>query len=169
MTGHPQAYPRLSPELAEQLARVPKSSDGYVEYAPCRVTLRSGEVIDRVFVVEQAAFRRVWRASLPNEVPIADVVSIEDCAVRLPAPLANELYKAGESGMGYVLFTVRLRDGSLRPFATGNVVDFPNWPPGVDPRDVLDVEPHAGRATFRDRPPGPHERSADYSWCLYSA
>lgn len=157
---------RLPQHLAEQLSRVTKSSDGYCQYAPCRVTLKSGEVLDRVYLVERAAFRRMWGESEAT-VTVADVELIEDSPFRLPAQWANVLYEAGESGMGYTVFTARLRDGSTLPFVVGNAVDFPNWPPGVESRDVVDVLPHAGRDVFRDRGPDPHEKSAQFAWCLY--
>lgn len=159
---------QLSPELAGQLDRVPKSSDGYCDYAPCRLTLRSGEALDRVYVVEAECFRKMWGHTQAT-VLAADVTRIEESPVRLPARWANKLYAAGESGMGYTLFTVDLRDGSTIPFVVGNAVDFPNWPPGVTPEDVVAVHPHAGREIFRHRAPGPYERSADYQWCAYDA
>ena len=159
---------RLSPHLAEQLSLIPRSTDGYCTYAPCRVTLRSGEVLDRVYVVERAAFRLMW-GELEASVLVEDVEHIEDSPVRLPARFANALYEAGESGMGYTLFTTRLRDGTTLPFVVGNAVDFPNWPPNTGPGDVVDVQPHDGRDVFRDRPPGPHESSASYEWCLFDA
>lgn len=159
---------RLPPHLEADLSRVPKSSDGYCEYAPCRVTLKSGEVLDRVYLVQRAAFRRMWGETKAT-VNVGDIERLEDSPVRLPAQWANALYEAGESGMGYTLFTARLRDGSTLPFVVGNAVDFPNWPPGVGPGDVVDVQPHAGREIFRDRAPGPHERSAQYVWCLFDA
>jgi len=31
---------------------IEETSDGYCSYAPCRVTLRSGEVVDRVYIVD---------------------------------------------------------------------------------------------------------------------
>ncbi|WP_062318038.1 hypothetical protein [Demequina maris] len=158
----------LTAAQAAQLAQVPKSSSGYMEYSPCRVTLRSGEVLDRVYVVDESQFSRSW-GTAASRVSIEDVVRIEDSPVRLPADLANKLYEAGESGMGYTMFSARMRDGEQLPFVVGNAVDFPNWRPGLDPRDVVDVVPHAGRAEFRDRQPRIHEKSAPYEWCLYRA
>lgn len=168
MRGCEDRRMRLPPHLADQLSRVPKSSDGYCEYAPCRVTLRSGDVLDRVYIVERAAFRRVW-GETDATVRVDNIEQIEDSPFRLPARCANDLYRAGESGMGYTQFTARLRDGSTLPFVVGNAVDFPNWPPDTGPADVVDVQPHAGREIFRDRAPSPHERSAPYAWCLYDA
>lgn len=159
---------RLTSHLADQLSGVPKSTDGYCEYAPCRVTLKSGDVLDRVYIVERAAFRRTW-GETEATVLVDDIERIEDSPVRLPVRWANVLYEAGESGMGYTLFTARLRDDSTLPFVVGNAVDFPNWPPDTGPADVVDVEPHGGREVFRHRPPGPYESSAEYAWCLYDA
>jgi hypothetical protein len=159
---------RLPSHLADQLSRVPKSSDGYCEYAPCRVTLWSGDVLDRVYIVELAAFRRLW-GETEATVLVDDIERIEDSPVRLPVRWANALYEAGESGMGYTLFTARLRDGSTLPFVVGNAVDFPNWPPDTGPADVVVVKPHGGREVFRHRAPGPHESSAEYAWCIYDA
>ena len=162
--------PKLSPTLAEQLARVPTSHDGDVAYAPCSVRLRTGEVLPRVCMVEESAFTRLWgidpkRSFLSPD----DVEAIEESPHRLPAPLANVLYAAGESGMGYVVFTVAFRDGTRLPFLTGNAVDFPDWPPGIDPRDAVAVEPHAGREQFQSADRDPHTGSAEAVWCVYSS
>lgn len=154
--------------LAEQLARVPKSTDGGCEYAPCRVTLTSGEVLDRVYIVERSSFHRLW-GEMKASVAVEDIARIEDSPVRLPARWANALYEAGESGMGYTLFSARMRNGTTLPFVVGNAVDFPNWPPNTGPEDVVDVQPHGGRDVFRHRTPGPHESSALYAWCLFDA
>jgi len=104
-----------------------------------------------------------------NSVAIDEVVHIEDSPRRLPPALANKLYAAGESGMGNTVFTVVIRGGSRLPFVVGNAVDFPQWPPGADPNDAVDVEPHVEREEFRNRPPRRTESAADYAWCLYSA
>jgi hypothetical protein len=48
-------------------------------------------------------------------VAIQDVTQIADSPVRLPAELANQLYAAGESGMGYVVFTVVLGTADTCP------------------------------------------------------
>jgi hypothetical protein len=166
------AYPPLSSSQAAELSEIATTTDGICTYYPCRVALASGEIIDRVYVVEEQSYLRAWGVE-PSEdpakrsVPIEQVVKIDSSPSRLPADLANELYHAGESGMGYVLFVVVFRDGSRLPFVTGNAVDFPQWPAGVDPRDAVSVLPHEGRAVFRDRAPTRTERSAEYAWCLY--
>jgi hypothetical protein len=159
--------PLLPLELVEQLARVPVSRDRNLEYSPCRVRLRSGEVLPCVYVVEESAFLAVWGDDPSRPfLDISQVASIEDSPARLPADLANILYMAGESGMGYFIFTVHLQDGRTVAFLTGGAVDFPDWPPGIDPAEAISVEPHVGRDQFQrsqSRNP-PH-----YVWCLYSA
>ena len=144
------------------------------EYRPCRVTLRSGEIQDRVYIVEADGYLRACGVdpsadAAKRSIAVDQVVTIADSPYRLPAPLANKLYRAGESGMGYVIFTVVLNDGRRLTFVTGNAVDFPAWPADVNPQDAVDVLPHQGRDVFRDRPPSATESSADYCWCLYQA
>lgn len=157
---------QLTPELADQLARVPRTQGGLL--APCRVTLRSGHVRDRVLVGERAAVARAgFRVTGAFEVE--DVARIEDSPVRLRAELAERIHEAGESGMGYLMFVVRMRDGSTLPFVTGGMADFPAWPPGASPADAVDVIPHGGREVFLHRQPTPHESGAPAQWLLYDA
>jgi hypothetical protein len=157
---------QLTPELATQLARVPRTHDGLL--APCRITLRSGHVRDRVLVGERGVVARAGhrvRAAFEVE----DIARIEDSPLRLPAELAERIHAAGESGMGYLRFLVRMRDGSTLPFVTGGSADFPAWPPGVSPDDAVDVVPHGGRELLLHRPPTPHESGAPSLWLLYDA
>lgn len=158
-------YPPLSDEQRAQLERVPASFDGVCEYRPCRVTLTSGETRDYVYVVDAERYIRIWGVwpsddDAKESVSMADVVGIEDSPRRLPAVLANKIYEAGESGMGYVVFTVVLNDGRRLPYVTGNAVDFPSLPPGVTTDDVADVLPHEGRGEFVDRLPRDDEQTA---------
>lgn len=162
------AAPTLPAELTEQLQRVPTSDDRGFRYAPCQVVLTSGEVLPRVYVSEESAYLHRWGEDSGRAmIALADVASIIESPQRLPARLADEIYAAGESGMGYAIFTVLLRDGRSIPFLTGDAVDFPDWPDDVDPRDAVAVEPHAGREFFVE--PGHGRRDAPYSWCLYRA
>jgi hypothetical protein len=163
------AAPRLSPELAAQLERVPTSADREFRYAPCRVQLKSGETLPRVYLADEASYLQLWGNDPGRSmIDIADVVAIEESRDRLPARLANDLYEAGEAGMGYLIFTVVLRDGRSIPFLVGNAVDFLDWPSDASPSDAVAVEPHVGREFFAPGD-GSGRGSADYLWCLYSS
>lgn len=67
--------------------------------------------------------------------------------------------------MGYVIFTVVLRDGRTIAFLTGNAVDFPDRPRDADPSDAVAVQPHVGREHFQVA--GEGRRSASSVLCLY--
>lgn len=165
------AYPKLTRRQMNQLSKVEKSNDGpwpyACPYAPCQVTVASGELIDRVYVIDAGSYMSLWGID-PNDDPakqaisITDVVAIESSPTRLPRQFANEIYRAGESGMGYTVFTVVTAAGNEVPFLGGNAIDFPAWPAGVGPNDIQRVLPHVGR----DRRTEP---IADYFWCLYSS
>ena len=160
-------FGRLPDRLYEQLVKVEPSTDGMVEYRPCRVQLKDGRIFDRVYVVECRSYVRawgVWPDQDPNKrsIRIEDVIAIEESPVRMPAHLANKMYAAGESGMGYCVFVLVLRDGRRLPYMTGNAVDFPDLPEGVTTDAIADLLPHA-----RERQPGYYRRSAEYYWCLY--
>jgi hypothetical protein len=104
-----------------------------------------------------------------SEVSVSDLVSVVESPSRLPAPLATELYKAGESGMGYTVFTVIFKTmiqfiRRRKTYLTGNAVDFIEYPLGTGPKDVVSVLPHVGRRTASlARQPRPK-----YYWCLYT-
>lgn len=158
--------PRLTPELAAQLARVPTSYDG-MHYAPCQVRLRSRETLPRVYVAEESEYLRHWGVAPRAAVALDDVESIEDSPFRLPAEFADAVYATGETGMGYFIFTVRLRDGRTIRFLTGDAIDFPDWPPGVDGRDVIEVLPYDRDAA--QQPPFDESRGyAHATVCLYT-
>ena len=123
-------YPPLTPSQQRQLAKVETTTDDICQYAPCRVTLASGVVVDRVYVVDVGPYSRKWGIDPTldkgkRSIAVEHVVRIESSPSRLPASLANKLYAAGESGMGYTIFVVVMRDGSRLPFLTGGAVDFP--------------------------------------------
>ncbi len=156
-------YSPLSPDLARQLSEVPTSGD---IYHPCSVTLNDGTVNDRVYVVESARYYRNWGVWPEHDrgkrsLDIRIVASINDSPSRLPARFADELYEAGESGMGYTIFTVRFRDGNSIAVGTGNAVDFIDYPDEQSPQTVVGVLPHVGQDD-------PNLRSGpEYWWCLY--
>ena len=159
------SFPPISRGLYAELLRVPASRDGIMEYRPCAVTLDDGREFPCVYVVDQKPYIRAWGVypdadPAKRSVPMTSVRRIKDSPNRLPAPLADELYRAGESGMGYTIFTVEFRDGSRQAYVTGNAVDFVDPPAGVRASDAIRVLPHEGREEAK-------QRSVDYYWCLY--
>jgi hypothetical protein len=82
---------------------------------------------------------------------------------RLPAQVANKLYKSGESGLGYTIFTLHVvfADGCHQAYGTGNAVDFIRYPEAKGQSEVVDVLPHEGRHA---EPVG----CPEYDWCLFS-
>lgn len=166
--GRARPVAAIGGELLDQLLRVEPSRNQHppLAYRPCRVALKDGRTLDRVYVVEAAPYIRLWGVWPEDDrakpwVPIGDVVRIEDSPARLPARLATKLYAAGESGMGYCLFALILRDGRRVSCLTGNAVDFPGLPADVTPDMVVDVVPHSGD-------PQPHVPPLEYYWCLYA-
>lgn len=159
-------YPHISGELMDQLQTVEPSTDGLLEYRPCRVRLVDGSVVERVYVQEATAWGSIWGGrpdedSGKREIPIEEVVEIFPSEVRLPARIANKLYRAGESGMGYYIFILVVRDGRHFVRGTGGAVDFVELPEWTAPADIIDVLPHEG---YGDVWPG---GGSDYAWCLY--
>lgn len=133
--------------------------------------MKDGTLLDRVYLVSQAPWIKVWGV-YPNqdlgksEVLVEDILSIAESPSRLPASFANDLYRAGESGMGYIVFTVVFRRTipflrRRKSYVTGNAVDFIDYPLGKGPKDVVSVLPHVGRRVW-------NKASPRYCWCLYS-
>lgn len=156
-------FPLLTEALAIQLSAIPQTDDLYY---PCIATLRDGAVLDCVYLAEARPWFRAWGV-WPQEdaakrfIDLNEVVALSDSPSRLPPRFANELYRSGESGMGYTIFTVRFRDGSSMAVSTGNAVDFVDFPPGQSPQTITAVFPHVGRDDPGLRP-APH-----YRWCLF--
>jgi hypothetical protein len=158
-------YPPLPADLTRQIARIPSTFDGVVTYCPCAVSLRDGISVDCVYVVEANACIRMWgvwpdQDSGKREVKIQDVVGIQESSFRLPVKLAQVLYDAGESGMGYLVFEIEYRDGFRSAHGCGNAVDFVRLPDGKTMSDVVAVHPHEGRNKQPISVP-------EYYWCLY--
>jgi hypothetical protein len=171
--------PKITPQLLEQLKKVKPSRDEFatvLEYYPCKVTLKDGRSFDRVYVQEIESYIKHWSISPKDDtfkysIPIAEVARIEESPFRLPAKLADKMYKAGESGMGYCVFTLVLKDGRKLPYITGNAVDFPNLPDDVNSSMIIDLLPHEGREELQDQRgsylPDPAKESAKCDLCLY--
>lgn len=169
-TNRPR-FPKLPLALRDQLSSIVPSRDGDIEYYPCDVRLHDGRMVERVYVVSEIPYINHWGVYPENDpakrsISITDVAFLVESPSRLPPQFANELYRAGESGMGYSVFTVvfsqRFGIGRKRQsYVTGNAVDFIEYPSGMGPDNVKAVLPHAGR----DASP---RNGLKYSWCLYS-
>jgi hypothetical protein len=158
----------IRPDLLAQVEAVTPSTDGQLLYRPCRVTLRDGRVVDRVYVQEAWTWKGTWGAWPEDDrgklsISIDDVVGIEESPSRIAPDLANRLLEAGETAMGGTRFTLVLRDGRRVNASTGNAVDFPGLPDGVAAGDVVDVIPHEHTGTMDVAMADP-----PYWWCLYT-
>jgi hypothetical protein len=163
-------YAEISEELRQKLAAIPAATyagNAGLAYRPCQVLLKNGKWVDRVYVVPEDPYILSWGV-WPEEdhakkhIRIEDVTAIEESRFRLPARFASKLYEAGESGMGYHIYTVVFDDGLRMAFLSGNAIDFIEYPEGKGPANVVDVLPHIGRDDLGRR------ESPNYTWCLYS-
>jgi hypothetical protein len=158
-------YPDLSANLRRELDAVPSSRDGDFLYKPCEITLSDGSVFDRVYIQHAAHYIPKWGMWPEDDrhkrsIDILKVVHITSSPTRLPVEIAERLYKGGESGMGYCLFTLVFFDGQRQAYITGNAVDFVPFPTGKTLNDVVDVSEHVENREAAL--PG-----CDYYWCLY--
>ena len=155
----------ISKHLKAQLLDITPSRDWSMEYRPCQLRLKNGEIIDRVYVSEVDAYMKTWGV-MPDQdeekkyVLIEEVESINEYPNRMPVELADKLYEAGESGMGYCLYKIKFDNGQTIDVVTGNAVDFPPIPDGLTKENIKDVFPHQGS---RKNP----TESPDYTWCLF--
>jgi hypothetical protein len=160
-------YSALPEHVRNQLSSIEPSRDGELIYYPIRAVFKSGEVLDTVYIVPERRYLKYWGVYPEADkgkrwVRIEDVVEVEDSPTRLPARFADEIYRQGESGMGYTIFTVVFAGGQTQACVTGNAVDFICYPPGRSAKDVVAVRPHEGR---RD---DSLVKAPEWYWCLYS-
>ena len=159
-------YPELPSSLRQQLDQIQLSSDGMMRYWPAQTTMRDGSIHERVYFADAEEYIKVWGVwpsddSAKQEIKIGEVASILACPSRLPHKFADQLYRAGESGMGYVVFELRYTDGSKSAHLAGNAVDFVQLPEGKQTKDIVGVTPHAGRNSKSPL------NAPDYAWCLF--
>jgi hypothetical protein len=159
-------FPPIPAEIAAMLERVSPSNDRDTFYYPCSVSMKDGTEFPYVYFVEAQNWLPAW-APLPNtdlgehHLDVRDIAELRECPDRLPPAFANRLYEAGESGMGYTIFTLCFSDGSRAPYCSGDVVDFVVYPDGKAATDVIDVIPHLGREE-------PHlHLSPTHRWCIF--
>ncbi|RIK81529.1 MAG: hypothetical protein DCC68_08355 [Planctomycetota bacterium] len=159
----PEMVKPLDEGVADQLGDIEPSISAYgLRLFPCEAVLDDGSVESRVYVVEARGYLAEWGVWPWQDlgkrwIPAERIRSVRSSPLRLAAQFANELNAAGESGMGYCIFSVELRDGRRIFFLMGNAVDFPSWPKDVCPDDVVSVRAH-------DRHPD-YAPGADYAWC----
>lgn len=156
----------LPAKLREDLNAITPSIDGDLTYWPCAARMKDGTVLTCVYVVPEGPYIRHWgvypqQDGGKNYISVEDVDALAESPRRLPAQFANKLYKSGESGMGYTIFTVLFADESRQAYGCGNAVDFIRYPAGQGPDDVVDVLPHEGRNASPISCPA-------YYWCLFS-
>ncbi|MDC7682049.1 hypothetical protein PQU92_02110 [Asticcacaulis sp. BYS171W] len=163
-----RSYPKIPQSVIDQLSAIhPSGGDNEPIYYPCSLTLKSGERLDCVYLCEAQSWYYHWGVWPENDsgkhsVDVLDIETLEPSAFAMPAHFANQLYAAGESGMGYTIFTVVFSGGTSAAYGTGNAVDFIAYPPGKNAADIVQVIPHIGRER-KDILSCP-----EYSWCLYS-
>src|SRR5258706_7386068 len=122
-------FPKLPDKLRDDLNTITPSLDGDLTYWPCAARLKDGTVLACVYVVHEVPYIRHWGVYPQHDhgksyISLADVDALAESPKRLPARFTNKLYKNGESGMGYTIFTVVFSDGSRQAYGTGNAVDF---------------------------------------------
>ena len=93
------------------------------------VALADGTELACVYVADRKPYIRHWGIYPEDDrgkrsVSITQVRQIRDSPNLLPAALADDLYRAGESGMGYTVLTVEFKDSTRCAYLTGNAVDF---------------------------------------------
>lgn len=108
---------------------------------PCAVELGDGQILDVSLAWENKRFGDAGEWVNPR-----NIVKVSDCLKRMPARFAHLIHDAGESGMGYHVYTVDLKDGSSFVHIAENLaIDLVDLPSGYMPKDIIAVRPHMGR------------------------
>ncbi len=158
----------LSAEVLRQLAEIEPSVDSFgLRLYPCSAQLRDGAVLTCVYLIDVASFARIWGTERPEGVPGGvwsvspdQISSVVESPLRLPVRFANEIYQAGESGMGYFDFCLVFSRWCRRDYLVGNFVDFLEYPLWKRPRDVKRVILHRNKRKLRSTP--------RTWWCVYA-
>jgi hypothetical protein len=151
-----------SAEFISQVEAIEPSDTGpwglHQKHRPCRLILKDGRIVQRAICVEdhRGFTTDVW-------IHPDSVAHVERSTERLPAAFASKLYAAGESGMGYEIFRLKMKDRTSHIFVTGNIVDFPDYPDGYEGKDVKAVYPHEGREESKHG----YRQGRTFEWCFY--
>ena len=156
----------LSTNLRLQLDLIEPSESwfGLLRY-PCAAELRDGTVLNCVYFVDLATFERTQPGKQPEEaygpryVSPDRVASIRESPLRLPARFANEIYRAGEAGMGYFDFCLVFSFWCRRDYVVG-LVDFLEYPRWYGPADVKAVILYRNKRKPRRQP--------ETWWCVFA-
>ena len=160
-----------SDHVKSQLGEVEPSISGGLPLHPCEVETDDGLKYPRVLLVDARAYAEMWgywplALESGRWMPIERIRQVRSSPHRLPARFATFLYESGESGMDYYAFAVDFSDMSLS-FVTRTYVDFPCWPPGAFPREIVAVRPHVRNLDHHLRPPSVYETGADFLTAPY--
>jgi hypothetical protein len=162
---------RLPEPIRKKLAAITPSRSGGCSYYPCTARLHDGRRVPRVLFSERGEFEALWGPMSDEDidrldcmVSLTQIRDIDESRERLGAEFANQLYSAGESGMGYIVFQVVLEDGRRFDYLTGDIVDFLEMPEGVDPTMIVAVIPHGGDGRVSDA----RLENLDYKFCVFS-
>lgn len=160
-----QKFPLITRALAAELKVIEPSVAKNTKLYPCLATLTDGRQIDGVYMVDAGAFLKIDDLSDRTVLPLSRVAHIENSPTRLPAKLANQIYRSGEYGMGYYVFTLVFDDGSRLPCRTGDLVDFLDLPDAFAARKIARVLPHVGDKVVPLGKPQGHSAAA--VWCPF--
>ncbi len=124
--------------------------DGVVVY-PCATRFEKQDNLKLVYFGSVGAIQFLWPSLLGDSRfshLLEDFLKVTEVAPspnRLPQELAEQLYRGGESGMGFFTFVVKFMSGREQFYSTGNFVDFLESSDGDDPESAVSVIPHERR------------------------
>jgi len=150
---------KASKEFLKQLDEIEPSISGAQEHRPCTLVLIDGTVVERAICVEDHRGFRTDSWIHPDQ-----VAKILPSNKRTPAKLATKLYKAGESGMGYQVFKMKIGFHKKLVYVIGGVCDFLDLPEGVTTKEIKNVYPHEGRKESKSG----YRQAAEFKWCYYT-
>ena len=160
-------YPLITKPLAAELKLIEPSIRKHVKLYPCLATLTDGRQLDGVYMIAASDFLKMDEPESRTVLPLGRIAHIEESPTRLPAKLANKIYRSGESAMGYYLFTLVFNDGAQLPCRTSDSVDFIDLPRSFAERKIVNVLPHVGQKVVPSGKPQGHGAAA--VWCPFRA
>lgn len=159
-------YPTLSADLRKQLATIQPSVVRGVAYYPCSAAIESGQIFECVYLVEENGYFRQWGVWPENDrgkqyLELTKVANLSNSCSRLPSEYAIKIYAAGESGMGYHIFSVCFKNRTKVTYLGGGMIDFIKYPDGLTNNDICEVGVQARADTG-------YIETRSYLWCLFS-